>query len=123
MNAISAIAQAFLNGDVLTIKTAFKDFGTSNLPREVGRAIERKFKVRISKVPKKGKSRWGVPVRWHTYRLNKDDPENAAGIEEMIKYVESNGGFVKPERRPVGRPKIKEVIVDNNKPHIQERLF
>lgn len=121
MNAISAIAQAFLNGDILTIKTAFRDFGVSNLPREVGRAIERKFHVRISKVSKKGRSRWDVPVTWHTYRLNKDDPENAAGIEEMIKYVEANGGFVNPERKPVGRPKNHKE--ENNIYKTQTPLF
>lgn len=120
MNAISAISQAFLNGDILTIKTAFRDFGISNLPREVGRSIERKFKVRISKLRKDGKSRYDVPVSYNEYRLNKDDPENADGIRAMIEYVEANGGFVLPERRPVGRPKTK---TDATPQHNTEKLF
>lgn len=120
MNAISAIAQAFLNGDILTIKTAFRDFGVSNLPREVGRAIERKFGVRISKLRKDGKSRYDIPVSYYEYRLNKDDPDNTTGIQAMIDYVEANGGFILPERRPVGRPKINHITETVNK---SERLF
>lgn len=117
MNAIAAISQAFLKGEILTIKTAFKDFGVSNLPREVGRAVERKFNVRISKVRRESKSRYGVYVSYNEYRLNRDDPANQSGIEAMTAYVESNGGFV--EKRPVGRPK-KEKIDNSSK---LERLF
>jgi len=117
MNAIAAISQAFLKGEILTIKAAFKDFGVSNLPREVGRAIERKFKVRISKIRRESKSRYGVYVSYFEYRLNRDDPANQPGIEAMTNYVEANGGFV--EKRPVGRPKKEEI---NNSSKL-ERLF
>lgn len=119
MNAISAIAQAFLRGEILTIKTAFRDFGVSNLPREVGRAIERKFDVRISKLRKEGKTRYGLFVSFFEYRLNRDDPANALGIEAMIKYIEANGGDILPFKRPVGRPKNPESSVYNN----VEKLF
>ena len=123
MNAIVAIAQALLNGEILTIKTAFNDFGVSNLPREVGRAIERKFGVRISKLRKESKSRYGIFVSYNEYRLNKDDPENQYGIEKMIKYIEENGGFVPVKRKP-GRPLLSSAL---NQPklnnHNTERLF
>lgn len=105
MNATAAIAQAFLKGEILTIKTAFKDFGVSNLPREVGRSIEKKFNVRISKFKKDGKSRFDVPIYWYQYRLNRDDPSNAEGIEAMTKYVKDHGGEAPIPKRPVGRPK------------------
>lgn len=118
MNAIAAISQAFLRGEILTIKTAFKDFGVSNLPREVGRAIERKFDLRISKLRREGKSRYGIPVSYYEYRLNKDDPKNITGIEAMIKYVEANGGEL-PLKRPVGRPRKEETTSINT----TERLF
>lgn len=120
MNAISAIAQAFLNGDILTIKTAFRDFGVSNLPREVGRAIERKFGVRISKLRKDGKSRYDIPVSYYEYRLNKDDPQNQQGIEAMIKYVEANGGFVPVKRRPSLATALEQPTQSTN---TIERLF
>lgn len=89
MNAIAAIAAAFLRGEVLTIKTAFKDFGTTNLPRECGRAIERKFGVKLAKVRKDGKSRWGVPCSWFEYRLPTTE-YNAAGRKLMEDYVKEN---------------------------------
>lgn len=115
MNAIAALCQSFLNGDILTIKTAFKEVGVTNLGREVGRSIERKFGVRVSKLRKEGKSRYKVHVSYFEYRLNRDDPENASGIEAMITYVEANGGFVLPERRPVGRPKSKIEVTTTQK--------
>lgn len=121
MNAIAAISQAFLKGEILTIKTAFKDFGVSNLPREVGRAVERKFNVRISKLRKEGKSRYGMFVSYYEYRLNKDDPANQDGIQSMIKYIEDNGGFV--EKRPVGRPKNDQDNQPKQSTHKQDSLF
>lgn len=111
MNAIVAISQAFLRGEILTIKTAFRDFGVSNLPREVGRSIERKFEVRISKLRKRGKTRFGLYVSFFQYRLNRDDPANRKGINAMIKYIQDNGGELLPVKRPVGRPKEKENII------------
>lgn len=109
MNAIAAIAQSFLRGDILTIKTAFRDFGVSNLPREVGRAIERKFNVRISKLRKESTSRFGVFVSYYEYRLNRDDPSNSEGISAMSEYIKANGGDVPIQKRPVGRPKEKTI--------------
>ena len=48
MNAITALAIAFLEGRVLTIRSAFVEFGITNLPREASRSIEQKFDVRLS---------------------------------------------------------------------------
>lgn len=118
MNAIAAISQALLRGEILTIKTAFRDFGVSNLPREVGRSIERKFGIRVSKLQREGKSRFGVPIYFYEYRLNKDDPSNSKGILAMIEYVKINGGDVLIPKRPVGRPKGSVVLIDST-----EKLF
>lgn len=88
MNAIAAISLAFLKGDVLTIKTAFRDYGISNLPRECGRSIERKFGVKLAKVKREGKSRYGIPCYWYEYRLPKV-PYNVPGIQKMVDYCKS----------------------------------
>jgi len=110
MNATTAISKAFLAGEVLSIKTAFKDFGITNLPREVGRAVERKFGVKISKVRKTGKSRFGVDVSWNEYRLNSTD-YNAEGIKKMAAYVSENDNTAimvsgeKTEKRPPTKTK------------------
>jgi hypothetical protein len=89
MNATTALAKAFLDGRVLSIKTAFRDFGVTNLPRECGRAIERKFNVQLSRVRKEGKTRYGVPCSWYEYRLP-TTPYNADGRLKMIEYIQKN---------------------------------
>jgi tRNA U38,U39,U40 pseudouridine synthase TruA len=86
MNATAAISKAFLDGRVLSIKTAFRDFGITNLPREVSRLIEKKFDVQITRVPRNGKTRYGVHARWFEYRLPKTE-YNKSGIEKMRQYV------------------------------------
>lgn len=87
MNAIAAICSALLNGETLSIKTAFDRFGVTNLPREIGRSVERKFGVYISKYHCSGKSRYGVPCSWHQYRLNPLIERNSDGIKKMREYV------------------------------------
>lgn len=89
MNATCALAMALLQGRVLTIKTAFTDFSISNLPREIGRSIERKFGVFVTKVKKKGKSKYGVECWWYEYRLATVD-YNVEGRKRMFEYVQKN---------------------------------
>lgn len=89
MNATAALAKAFLDGRVLSIKTAFKDFGITNLPRECGRSIERKFGVQLARVKKEGKTRYGVPCSWYEYRLPVT-PYNTEGRLKMVEYVASH---------------------------------
>ena len=86
MNATTALAIAFLEGRVLTIRLAFVEFGITNLPRECGRSIERKFGVKLSRVRKEGKSKYGVPCYWFEYRLN-NAPYNRPGRKKMKQYV------------------------------------
>lgn len=89
MNATAALAKAFLDGRVLSIKTAFRDFGITNLPRECGRSIERKFGVQLARVKKEGKTRYGVPCSWYEYRLPVT-PYNTEGRLKMVEYVASH---------------------------------
>ena len=101
MNATAAIAKAFLDGKVLSIKTAFHQFGITNLPREVSRLIEKKFNVKVARVAKEGKTRYGIHVRWFEYRLPKTD-YNKEGIEKMKLYISEhfeiqNNKSVEPE--------------------------
>jgi hypothetical protein len=86
MNATTALAMAFLDGKVLTIKTAFRDFGITNLPRECGRLIERKFNVQLVKVRKTGVTRYNIPCSWFEYRLPTTD-YNKEGRAKMEEYV------------------------------------
>ena len=91
MNATTAIGLAFLKGDVLTIKTAFRDYGISNLPREASRCIEKKFGLKLAKVKKTGKSRFGIDCYWYEYRLP-DTSYNKLGRAKLIDYCQKHLG-------------------------------
>ncbi|HRP30501.1 MAG TPA: hypothetical protein PKV73_01350 [Agriterribacter sp.] len=88
MTQTAAIALALLKGEVISIKTAFNQFGCTNAPREIGRSIERKFDVKVSKTPVKFTSRYGKSGIYYQYRLNRTD-YNADGIKKMLDYVQS----------------------------------
>lgn len=101
MNATAAISKAFLDGKVLSIKTGFRDFGVTNLPREVSRLIEKRFGVQLARVPKAGKTKYDVPCRWFEYRLPKTE-YNKDGIERMREYVGKHFGQVAKPSGPEG---------------------
>lgn len=86
MTQAAAIAKALLKGEVISIMTAFKQFGCTNAPREISRSIEKKFGVQVSKTPVKFKSKYGKEGVYYQYRLNHTD-YNADGIKKMIQYV------------------------------------
>jgi len=86
MNQKAAICKSLLKGEVLSIMNGFKWFGCTNIPREIGRAIEREFDVQVSRVRKDGESRYKQPVSYFEYRLNRTD-YNKPGIEKMEEYV------------------------------------
>jgi hypothetical protein len=97
MNATVAISKAFLDGRVLSIKTAFRDFGITNLPREVSRLIEKRFGVQVTRVPRSGKTRYGIHARWFEYRLPKTE-YNKEGIAKMREYV--NKHYTEQQKPP-----------------------
>jgi len=86
MTQKAAICKSLLKGEVLSIMNGFKWFGCTNIPREIGRSVERKFKVEVSRVQKEGESRYKQPVRYTEYRLNRTE-YNKEGIEKMEAYV------------------------------------
>lgn len=86
MNTKAALCQALLDGRVINIKNCFETIGYSNAPREISRMIEQGFNVEVSKTPMKGQSRYGQPITWFNYHLNKTE-YNKEGIEKMKNYV------------------------------------
>lgn len=86
MTQKAALCKALIDGEVLSIMDGFRKFGISNLPREVGRSIEREFDVRVSRTPKKSKTRYGTTCNFYQYRLNQT-PYNRDGIKAMKKYI------------------------------------
>lgn len=86
MTSKAALALALLEGRVLNIKNGFELFGITNIPREISRMIEKPFGVQVSRIKKEGKSRYGQPVYWYNYRLNRTS-YNEEGIKKMAEYV------------------------------------
>ena len=95
MNAKAALGIALLRGEVITIKTAFRDFGITNAPREISRAIEKPFGLHVSRVRKEGESRYGCPCCWYEYRLNRIEA-NAEGIVKLKAYIQSQSSSTPP---------------------------
>ena len=86
MNQKCAIVKSLLKGEVLSIMNGFKWFGCTNIPREIGRSIEREFGVEVSRVRREAESRYNQPVSYYEYRLNRTD-HNKDGIAKMEAYV------------------------------------
>lgn len=82
----AAIAYSFLRGETNSIMTAFQKFNCTNLPREVGRGIERKFGVSIHRIPVKFKSTYGHTGEYYRYTLLKTS-KNIQGMKKMAKYI------------------------------------
>lgn len=91
MNAKAALCLALLEGRVLNVSNCFKDVGLSNIAREIPRMIEKDFNVIVSRTPKAGKNRYGSPVSYTNYRLNRSE-HNLSGILRMQKYVKDQMG-------------------------------
>jgi len=94
MTAKAALVKALLDGKILNIKNCFQTIGLTNCPREVSRMVEQPFNVQVSRTHREGKSRYGSPVIWVDYRLNRT-PYNEEGIKKMYEYVEKNSTFKK----------------------------
>src|SRR6478609_457297 len=108
MTAKCALIQALLDGRVLNIKNCFSTIGLTNCPREITRCVEYPFGVEVSRTERKGKSRYGQPVVWVDYRLNKTE-YNLPGIEKMRAYVAEQTKSLQPasEKTPVTQNKLQ----------------
>lgn len=86
MTSKAALCMALLQGRVINIKNGFELFGITNVPREIGRSVERSFDVEVSRNNRKAKSRYGQRCTWVDYRLN-HTRYNMPGIHKMKAYV------------------------------------
>lgn len=98
MTSKAALCKALLEGKVVNIKNGFQLFGITNVPREIGRSIERYFGVEVSRNGREGTTRYGQDCVWTDYRLNRTE-YNKPGIEKMKAYVaeQMTGEFHKPD--------------------------
>lgn len=100
MTQIAAMSKSLLRGEVLSVMNCFKWFGVTNCAREMGRSIERKFGVKLSRVRIDTTTRYGTPAFFYQYRLNQTD-YNKEGIEKMKAYISEieNQPFNPPVKR------------------------
>lgn len=96
MTSKAALAKALLDGRIVNIKNGFDLFGITNVPREIGRSIERVFNVEITRIDRKGKSKYEQPCVWVDYHLEKND-RNKEGISKMREYLAENMGECRPK--------------------------
>lgn len=96
MTAKAALIKELLAGKVINIKTCFNTIGITNCPREISRCVEKPFGVVVSRVQREGKSKYGQPVVWVDYRLNRSE-HNLPGIQKMIEYLKQQEGSQYPK--------------------------
>lgn len=108
MNQKAALCKALLAGEVVSIMTGFKMMGTTNIPREIGRSIERVFNVKVSRTQKTSKTRYGGSCYYFEYRLNRTE-YNKEGIKKMYAYLKQHETNAEPktekERRELQKTK------------------
>lgn len=117
MNQKAAMIKSLLKGEVLSVMNCFRWFGVTNCAREIGRSIERPFKITCQRTEINAKTRYGGACNYFEYRLIYSDA-NAPGIELMKKYVSEI------EKQPYSPP-IKRGPKTYNPKKIdnQEKLF
>lgn len=116
MTGKAALCKALLKGEVLSIMVGFKWFSITNVPREIGRSVERAFNVRVSRTTKEFTSRYGQPGSYVEYRLNRV-PDNAEGIKLMEAYVREQE---QSEFKSIVRTGPKKIHVKENEQKEQE---
>lgn len=99
MTSKAALCKALLEGRVVNIKNGFELFGITNVPREIGRSVERSFGVIVSRTQMEGSSRYGQSCVWVNYRLNNSD-HNKEGIQKMREYVSEQLGLKIEKSQP-----------------------
>lgn len=99
MNQKCAICISLLKGEVVSIMNGFTWFGCTNIPREIGRSIERSFNVKIDRKTIHKKTKYNEPCWYFEYRLLRNS-DNKDGIERMKLYVEkiSKSQFIDPHK-------------------------
>ena len=117
MNQKCALVKSLLRGEVLSIMNGFHWFGITNIPREIGRSVERSFGVRVSRVSRDFISKYGQAGYYFEYRLNRTE-QNKDGVLKMEAYVKEIEG--KPYSPPVKRgPKL----ITPQRRLVQKELF
>lgn len=101
MTQIAAICHSLLKGDTLSIMSGFGKFSCTNLPRELSRSVEKKFKVQLTRIPVTFISEYGHKGEYYKYRLLKTE-ENKEGIEKIKVYLSEQITEYRPKKKEMG---------------------
>lgn len=110
MTAKAAICKALLLGKTLNIQNGFGWFGVTNIPREIGRSVERAFGVKCERKKQEGLTRYDVPCTWTDYRLRITIEQNE-GLIKMIKYVMKAEGEAATEKAAEEQMKLATILL------------
>lgn len=105
----AALCSALLDGEVLTIMEAFTRFGITNLPREIGRSIERPFGIYMKRRRVNSKNKYGeccshfiywLPkqLHWQAWNDRNKLKIHKAGLKLMQKYVDEHTVKIKKSK-------------------------
>lgn len=108
MTAKAAICKALLLGKVLNVKNGFSWFGVTNIPREIGRAVERSFKVKVDRKKRDGRTRYGVNCWWTDYKLKIEG--NELGVIRMIEYIVNKEGGARTQEQASDLVKLDKIL-------------
>lgn len=98
MTSKAALVKYLLDGKVINIKNGFHLLSITNVPREIGRSIERAFDVEVTRVDREGVSKYKQPCVWVDYHLEKNE-RNKEGIKKMREYLAENMDEYRPKEK------------------------
>lgn len=87
MTQLASICEALIKGEALSIMNGFENFGCTNLPREIGRGVERKFGAVVTRQQVFFVSRYKHCGIYYRYTLDKKNPINKEAIKKMKDYI------------------------------------
>lgn len=98
---IAALCYDLINGKTVSIKTGFKDYGITNIPREISRAVEQRFGVVVDRERKEAITKYGFHQTWFEYKLTRSK-QSKESLDKMYSYIDE--WMIKPEIRQSGKP-------------------
>jgi hypothetical protein len=121
MNKTVTLCKSLLEGDVLSILNGFTRLHITNIPREIGRSVERKFGVKVDRKTIPHKDKFNNPGYYYEYRLLRTE-ENKEGIKRMEAYISKITQEDYESKSKIGR-KVIHKKEEQPAPYKQDKLF
>lgn len=93
---IAALCYDLINGKTVSIKTGFNAYGITNIPREISRAVEKRFGVKCEKKKIVYKSKYGLGGYYFEYKLLRNNQKKES-LNLMYSYIQEN--MIMPESK------------------------